>query len=45
MTPVGAGGVGWDGQATEQQCMAGQGWVGWGIYLVREFSIFLVGVG
>ena len=34
------------GQAVARQCMAGQGWVGWGrICLVREFSICLVGVG
>ena len=33
------------GQATARQCLAGQGWVGKGICLVREFSMCLVGVG
>ena len=33
----GGRGAGWEGvgQATERQCMAGQGWVGWGrIYVL-----------
>ena len=41
MTPGGAGGWSGVGQATKRQCMAGQGW---GICLVRVFSICLVGV-
>ena len=47
MTPVGAGGVGWDGagHGTAVHGRAGLGRVGLGIYLVREFNICLVGVG
>ena len=40
--PCGVGGWGEVGQATTQQCIAGQVW---GICLVRVFSICLVGVG
>ena len=42
MTPDRAGGWGGVGQATKRQCMAGQGW---GICVVRVFSICLAGVG
>ena len=48
MTPGGAGGarglVEWGGvgQATARQCMAGQGWVGWGRVYVQLGSLVYV---